>query len=230
MAISHTSYRSSHRIDPALIIERARSRGALVCLDAYQSTGVAVMDAAGWGVDFMIGGSIKWLCGGPSCGWLYVRPDLHDQLEPRLTGWFGHDNPFEFSHDAVRYAKGIRRFANGTTSIPGLYSFLPGLELIEKVGLENIATESQARTQGMIERAVEAGLAVRSPIDPNRRGGTVMIASDDPGALASKLREQRVFLDWRPGVGIRFSPHFYNTDDEVAQAMDAICKLARLRS
>ena len=222
VAVSHTSYRSSFRIDPAPIIARAHEVGAMVCLDAYQSAGAVEIDAAGWEVDFMIGGSIKWLLGGPSCGWLYVRPELYGSLEPRLTGWFGHDNPFEFSHDAVRYAQGIRRFANGTASIPGLYSFKAGVELVAQVDVESIAAESRRRTQGIIDSAQDMSWPVRSPLDANRRGGTVMLGFEQPHAVASALREKGVFVDWRPGVGIRLSLHFYNTDEEVEAALEQI--------
>ena len=135
VALSHTSYRSSCRVDAQAIVERAHAKGALVLLDVYQSAGVVQLNAADWNVDFLIGGTIKWLCGGPSCGYLYVRPDLQRDLRPRLTGWVAHDSPFEFAHAPMRYAKSVRRFAQGTPSIPALYSAIPGLEIIEAVGV-----------------------------------------------------------------------------------------------
>ena len=110
-------------------------RGALVLLDVYQSAGVVELKAAEWNVDFLIGGTIKWLCGGPACGYLYVRPDLQRDLRPRLTGWVAHDSPFDFAHAPMRYARSVRRFAQGTPSIPALYSAIPGLEIIDSVGV-----------------------------------------------------------------------------------------------
>src|ERR1044072_7339154 len=155
VALSHTSYCSSYRVDAQAIVEHAHAKGALVLLDVYQSAGVMQLTAADWNVDFLIGGTIKGLCGGPSCGCVYVRPDLQRDLRPRLTGWVAHDSPFDFASSPMRYAKSVRRFAQGTPSIPALYSAIPGLDLIEAVGLEQIAAESQRRTQSMIDFARE---------------------------------------------------------------------------
>lgn len=227
VALAHTSYCSSYRVDARAIVERAHAKGALVLLDVYQSAGVVQLDAAGWNVDFLIGGTIKWLCGGPSCGYLYVRPDLQRDLRPRLTGWVAHDSPFDFAEAPMRYAKSVRRFAQGTPSIPALYSAIPGLELIESVGVSEIAGESQRRTQFMIEFALERGWTINTPLEKNRRGGTVMIGVDDAKTTAENLAERRVFVDWRPRAGLRVSPHFFNTDEEVEEALNTIATLIR---
>jgi kynureninase len=219
VAMSHTSFRSSYRVDAKPIVERAHQMGALVLLDVYQSTGAVELDAHDWGVDFLIGGTIKWLCGGPACGYLYVRPDLQKDLNPRLTGWVAHDEPFSFSKPPMRYAKSVRRFAQGTPSIPALYSALPGLQIIEEAGVPNIAAESRRRTEWMIEFALERGWKVNSPRDVNQRGGSVMIGVPDGPAMVERLGERKVFVDCRPGVGLRISPHFFNTDEEVREAL-----------
>ena len=225
VAMSHTSFRSSYRIDAKAIVGRAHSVGALVLLDVYQSAGSIELDASGWGVDFLIGGTIKWLCGGPACGYLYVRPDLQGDLQPRLTGWVAHDAPFDFAHLPMRYARSVRRFAQGTPSIPALYSALPGLQIIEEVGVETIARESGRRTKWMIEFALERGWKINCPRDVNERGGSVMIAVDDGPAMVDRLAQRRAFVDCRPGVGLRISPHFFNTDEEVGEAMTILSEL-----
>lgn len=222
VALSHTSYRSSYRVDARAIVERAHSCGALVLLDVYQSAGALELDAAGWEVDFLIGGMIKWLCGGPSCGYLYVRPELHSELEPRLTGWVAHAVPFAFSHAGMQYASAVRRFAQGTPNIPGLYSCLAGLQIIEEVGLSAIAQESRRRTEWMVEFALQCGWQLNSPRDSNERGGSVMIGVEQAPQVVVRLAEQKVFVDCRPGVGLRVSPHFFNTDEEVQEAMQII--------
>jgi kynureninase len=227
VALSHTSYRSSYRVDARAIVERAHGKGALVLLDVYQSAGVLQLNAADWNVDFLIGGTIKWLCGGPSCGYLYVRPDLQKDLRPRLTGWVAHDSPFEFAHAPLRYAKSVRRFAQGTPSIPALYSAMPGLEIIEAVGIEEIATESQRRTESMIEFGRERGWTINTPLEKNQRGGSVMIGVDNAQHTAERLAEQRVFVDWRPGAGLRVSPHFFNTDEEFDEALNILAGLIK---
>jgi kynureninase len=163
VTLSHTSYRTAYRLDAAAIVEHAHQKGALVLFDVYQSAGTVLLDATGWGVDFLIGGTIKWLCGGPACGYLYVKSDLHRQLKPRLTGWVAHDSPFDFAPAPMRYAGSVRRFAQGTPSIPALYSALPGLQIIEELGVEQIARESQRRTEWLVEFALERGWQLNSP-------------------------------------------------------------------
>ncbi len=227
VALAHTSYCSSYRVDARAIVERAHAKGAMVLLDVYQSAGVVELDAAGWNVDFLIGGTIKWLCGGPSCGYLYVRPDLQRDLRPRLTGWVAHDSPFDFAQAPMRYAKSVRRFAQGTPSIPALYSAIPGLEIIEAVGVPEIAAESERRTQFMIEFALERGWTINTPLEKHRRGGTVMIGVDDAKTTAENLAERRVFVDWRPRAGLRVSPHFFNNDEEIEEALNTLATLIK---
>ena len=225
VALSHVSFRSSFRVDAKAIVERAHRVGALVLLDVYQSAGTVELDANGWGVDFMIGGTIKWLCGGPACGYLYVRPDLQRDLQPRLTGWVAHDEPFDFARAPMRYAGSVRRFAQGTPSIPALYSAMPGLQIIGEVGVEAIARESQRRTEWMIEFALERGWTVNSPRDVNQRGGSVMIGVNDGPAMVNRLAETKVFVDLRPQAGLRISPHFFNNDEEVQEALSVLEQL-----
>ena len=225
VALSHVSYRSSARVDVAAIVARAHDVGAYVLLDVYQSVGAMRIDARQWNADFLIGGSIKWLCGGPACGYLYVRPDLIEQFQPRLTGWIAHADPFAFSHHGMNYDATVRRFAQGTPAIPSLYSFLPGLKIIQDVGMETIERESRRRTARIVDVAQEKGWRLHSPTNPDHRGGTVMIEVQEPRAMVDALAKRRVFVDCRPGVGLRISPHFFNTDDEVEQAMDTIATL-----
>ena len=222
VALSHVSFRSSYRVDVEPIVERAHRHGALVLLDVYQSAGAVELQASEWKVDFLIGGTIKWLCGGPACGYLYVRPDLQTELQPRLTGWVAHAAPFDFAPPPMRYPGSVRRFAQGTPSIPALYSVLPGLQIIEEVGVKTIRRESERRTQWMVDFALERGWKVNSPRDVNQRGGSVMIYVEDGPAMVKRLAERKVFVDCRPGVGLRMSPHFFNTDEEVCEAMEIL--------
>lgn len=227
VALSHTSYCSSYRVDAQAIVEQAHDKGALVLLDVYQSAGVMQLNAADWNVDFLIGGTIKWLCGGPSCGYLYVRPDLQKDLRPRLTGWVAHDSPFDFADAPMRYAKSVRRFAQGTPSIPALYSAIPGLDIIEAVGVVNIFAESQRRTQLMIDFALTRGWTINTPVNKNQRGGSVMIGVENARVMVERLAEQKVFVDWRPDAGLRMSPHFFNTNEEVEEALNILAGLMK---
>ncbi len=225
VALSHVSFRSSYRVDVKAIVERAHKYGALVLLDVYQSAGALELQASDWEVDFLIGGTIKWLCGGPACGYLYVRPDLQKDLTPRLTGWVAHAAPFDFASTPMQYTDSVRRFAQGTPSIPALYSVLPGLQIIEEVGVKTIQAESQRRTEWMTDFAIEKGWKVNSPANVEDRGASVMIYVEDGPGMVKRLAAKKVFVDCRPGVGLRLSPHFFNTDEEVREAMGILAEL-----
>jgi len=154
-----------------------------------------------------------------------VRPDLQRDLRPRLTGWVAHDSPFNFAHAPMRYAKSVRRFAQGTPSIPALYSAIPGLEIIEAVGVSDIAAESQRRTQLMIDFASARGWTINTPTETGRRGGSIMIGVENAAQMVERLAEQKVFVDWRPDAGLRMSPHFFNTDEEIEEALNILAEL-----
>jgi kynureninase len=223
--VSHVFFRSSFVQDVPAIVERAHAVGAYVVLDVYQSAGVMPIDVRQWGVDFAVGGTIKWLCGGPACGYLYVREELRPKLFPRVTGWFAHEAPFRFEVGPIRYRNDAERFANGTPNIPGVFAVLPGLEIIREVGTQAIREKSLRLTRRLIRRAQEIGLTVRTPIEDDRRGGVVVV--DFPGAEATykRLLDEGILVDYRPNAGIRISPHFYTTEEECDRVIDAITAL-----
>ena len=165
-------------------------------------------------VDFAVGGSVKWLCGGPGNGWLYVRPDLSERLEPTFTGWHAHAHPFDFEEE-MAYASGAARFLTGTPNVPALYAATAGYDLIEEIGVERIRENSLHQTQLLIDLADAAGFEVRSPRAPDRRGGTVTVFVPEFPAVHKELTERQILCDFRPDAGIRLGPHFFNTDDEL---------------
>jgi kynureninase len=221
--ISHVLFKNGEIQDVEPIIRRAREAGAHVVLDCYQSAGVVPFDLTELGVDFAVGGSVKWLCGGPGAGWLYVRPDVADRLEPTLVGWQAHARPFAFEPE-LEYASGARRFLTGTPNVPALYAATAGYDVIEEVGVPRIRERSLALTQLLIDLCDEAGLEIVSPRDPARRGGTVTVSTPDHAACHRELGERGVVCDFRPGLegGIRLGPHFFNTEDEVRRAVSEL--------
>ena len=224
--ISHVLFKNGEIQDVGPIIERAHEAGALVVLDCYQSAGVVPFDLAEIGVDFAVGGSVKWLCGGPGAGWLYVRPELAERLEPTLVGWQGHARPFAFEPE-LEYAAGARRFLTGTPNVPALYAATAGYDVIEEVGVPRIRERSLALTQVLMDRCDEAGLEVVSPRDPTRRGGTVTVSTPDHAACHKELGERGIVCDFRPDPagGIRLGPHFFNTEDEVKNAVSELADI-----
>lgn len=219
--ISHVLFKSAYLQDAKAIIDRAHDVGALVMLDTYQAAGTVPIDAAGWDVDFVCGGSVKWLCGGPGAGYLYVAPRLHDVLEPQVTGWMAHDAPFAFDPE-LTYAEGIARFLHGSPSVPALYAARSGYRIINEIGTDRIRANSVRMTTRLIDLADAAELQVTSPRDPQLRGGTVTVNVPEGAAVVAELAKRDVLVDFRPGAGIRISPHFYTRDDELERAIGEI--------
>jgi kynureninase len=213
--ISHVLFKSGFLQDARSIIERAHEVGARVVLDTYQSAGTVPFSVKDLNVDFACGGSVKWLCGGPGAGYLYVRPDLQTQLEPRTTGWMAHESPFAFEGGAIRYAPNITRFLHGSPAIPALYAAESGYRIINEIGVEAIRRKSIGQTSRLIELAEEAGFRVTSPRDATQRGGTITIAAEHAAAMTKELIAREFIVDYRPGAGVRISPHFYTKDEEI---------------
>jgi kynureninase len=211
---SHVLFKSAFLQDAKAIIDRAHEVGAMVVLDTYQSAGTVPFSVKELNTDFATGGSVKWLCGGPGAGYLYVRPDLQTKLEPKTTGWMAHEEPFAFDPQ-LRYASNVSRFLHGSPAIPALYAAQSGYRIINEIGVDRIREKSMRQTQYLIELAEEAGFKVTSPKDVRQRGGTVTIAHEHAGAVARELIRREFIIDYRPGAGIRISPHFYTTDNEL---------------
>src|SRR3954452_14593369 len=227
--ISHVLFKNAEIQEIEPIVARAHEVGAHVVLDCYQSAGVVPFDVTALDVDFAVGGSVKWLCGGPGAGWLYVRPDLAAPLEPALTGWQALARPFAFEPEQD-YAEGAARFLTGTPNVPALYAATAGYDVIEEIGVARIRERSQEQTALLVELLDEAGFQVGSPRDPERRGGTVVVQVPGSKRVNRQLAERGVICDWRPDVGLRLGPHFFNTDDELRFAVEQIVELSGAQS
>ena len=219
--ISHVLFKTAEIQDVEPIVRRAHEVGAHVILDCYQSAGIVPLDVTALDVDFAVGGSVKWLCGGPGNGWLYVRPDLAERLTPTFTGWQAHETPFGFEEE-MRYAAGAARFLTGTPNVPAHFAATAGYDLIEEVGVDRIRENSLRQTQLLIDLADAAGYEVRSPRAADRRGGTVTVHVPDFPAVHRELTEREILCDFRPDAGIRLGPHYYTSDDELRFVVDQI--------
>jgi len=228
--VSHVLFRSSFVQDLAAINRRAHEVGAMVLADIYQSAGSVLIDVHALGVDFVTGGSVKWLCGGPGAGYLYVRRDLWGKLEPRFTGWMAHKRPFSFETGAIDYAEDAFRFLNGTPAIPALYAARSGYEIIAEIGVERIREKSMRQTKRLIELAEEAGFRINSPRNPAERGGTVVMDVPDGAEVTQELLRRNFLVDHRPGAGIRVAPHFYTSDEELDLTIHEIQAILREKS
>jgi kynureninase len=223
--ISHVIFRSAFIQDVAAIVEKAHRVGAYVLLDSFQATGTIPFDVQQLNVDFCTGGVLKWLCGGPGTGYLYVRPDLAKKLEPSFTGWIGHENPFGFEIGATRYTPTIYRFTQGTPNIPALKVAQPGLKIIREVGVDNIRRKSKCQTALLMDLASQHGWRINTPHNPDRRAGTVSIDMPNAPQVCAELLKRDILVDYRPKAGVRFSPHFYNTDAEITSAIATVVEI-----
>lgn len=226
VSVSHVAFRSSYVQDLAAIIRRAHEVGAMVVADLYQSAGCLPVNVRELNVDFATGGSVKWLCGGPGAGYLYVRRDLWGQLQPAATGWQAHEQPFLFEGGPIKPADDAMRFLNGTPNVPALYSARSGYEIVREIGVEKIRAKSLRQTQLLMERADEAGIPVRTCREPNLRAGVVILDVPNGKEVTQELARREILVDYRPQAGIRIAPHFYTTDEEVEHTVQQLADIS----
>jgi len=227
--LSHAYYVSGAIADVRTIQRHCRSVGALLCVDAYQTTGVYPYDVTAWDLDLVTGGSHKWLCGGPGCAWLYVKPSLLERFAPAVTGWMAHARPFAFEAAPMKHAPSMYRFGNGTPSIPAYMAAQCGHRAIASIGVADIREHNVRLTQRIAAMALERDLRVNSPLEPERRTGWIGIDFDGAEAACRRLIERRVFVDYRPRCGIRVGPHFYTEDadiDEFFKVLESVSRAA----
>src|SRR4051794_23429364 len=227
--LSLVLFKSAFITDARAVIEKAHRVGARVIVDVYQAAGTVPMRLEEWGADFAVGGSVKWLCGGPGAGYLYVRPDLAATLKPSFVGWAAHESPFEFATGAVRHAASPERFQSGTPNVPSLYSARAGYEIVASIGVDAIRARSLLLTRRLIDGATASGFRLNTPTADGERGGSVVIDVADGGAVADELMRRGVIVDYRPGAGIRMAPHFYNTEQEIDIAVAALTEICQSR-
>lgn len=223
--LSHAYYVSGAVADVAAIQAHCRSVGALLCVDAYQTTGIYPYDVMQSDLDLVTGGSHKWLCGGPGCAWIYVKPSLLQRFRPAVTGWMAHARPFAFEAAPIEHAPSMYRWGNGTPTIPGYVVAKPGHDLIRTIGVARIREHNVRLTSKLAEMALERDLRVNTPLDPTQRTGWIGIDFEGSDRACRALIAKRVFLDYRPGCGLRVSPHFYTTDDEIDAFFEQLDKL-----
>lgn len=222
VVLSHAYYQSGVVIDVPAIVARARAAGALVVLDTYQTTGTLPYDVVELDLDVVVGGSHKWLCGGPGCAWIYVSPQLAERFRPLVTGWFAHRDPFAFEPPPIEYTRGTFHWATGTPTIPGYLVAKAGHEIIRDLGVAAIRAHNVRLTTRLTEAALERGWRVNTPHDAARRTGWVGIDVPDAGRVQHELFGRRVIVDHRPGCGLRIGPHFYTTDEEIERLLSAL--------
>jgi len=228
--ISQVLFRSAYMVDTRAIIEKAHRVGAHVILDLFQAAGTIPVDVRGFGADFACGGVLKWLCGGPGVGYLYVREDLRAKLQPAIAGWLAHRRPFAFETGAIDACEDSFRYLNGTPHIPALYACQPGLEILNKVGIGAIREKSMRMTARLFDDAKAHGWRVNTSENPAERAGTVSVECPHAAEVCRELLAREILVDYRPKAGVRLSPHFYNREEECDLAIAQISDILETRA
>jgi kynureninase len=226
VAISHVLFKSAFINDADAICRRAHDVGALVSLDAFHSVGIVPVDVKQCGADFLTGGVLKWLCGGPGACFLYVSPKVRDTLAPAITGWQAHARPFAFE-ERMEFTVGPFRWLNGTPVIPALYAAAEGPRILRRAGMDAIRAKSMRQTGRLIELAERQGYRINAPRDSARRGGTVAIDVDHGYEVAQELLSRDILVDYRIGGGIRIAPHFFTRDDDLDLVVNSMEEILR---
>ena len=221
IAVSHVLFRSAFVMDVDAICRRAHEMGALVSLDSFHAVGIIPVDVKRSNADFLTGGVLKWLCGGPGACFLYVSPAVRDKLKPALTGWQAHSRPFAFE-ESMEYTSGAFRWLNGTPVIPALYIATEGTRIIRRAGIDAIRAKSLRLTSRLIELADARGYKLTAARSPEQRGGTIAMDVPHGYEVAQVLLSKDILVDYRVGAGIRIAPHFFTQDQEVEQVVDEI--------
>lgn len=225
VSISHVLFKSAYIMPVQEIVHKAHQVGAQVVLNGYHSVGIIPVDVTTLNVDFYIGGVLKWMCGGPGGVFMYIRPDLLKTLQPKVTGWFAHQQPFAFDIENFVPREDSYRLMTGTPGVASLYAIQPGVDVITQVGVDNIRQNSIRLTSMMIELADKMGYEVISPRQVEFRAGTVTVKPPESYAVSRELLARNIVIDYREGAGIRIAPHFYNTDEEIHQTFDTIAEI-----
>ena len=223
--VNRVLFESSWIVDVPPIVAAARAAGAVVVVDDFHGSGIVPIDVHELGIDLLVTGVLKWLCGGQGLALLYCRRELVASMEPLVTGWFGTKDPFDFDRTGLRLRDDARRFETGTYTLPQAWTAAGGLELIQEVGVERIRARSLELTGGLIARLDELGLEILTPRDDERRGGLVRVrvpgGRSEAERVLHELFRRDVVLDTR-GDALRISPHFFNDESDLDRCVEEL--------
>jgi len=223
--LTHVCFKNGFRSEVDAVTQMAHQAGALVMLDDYQDCGTRPVDVKAMDLDFYVTGTLKYLLGPPGLAFMYVRKDLISTLQPTVTGWFAQTNPFAFDPQHIDLSPTARRFESGSPSVPNVYAAMPGFQLLQEIGMENVATYIRKLTQSLLNFALDMGIRVKTPSDS--AGPLVVLQSCDANLLVQKLAESDIVASNRHD-GLRIAFHVYNTMDDVNAVMEVLRKNVNL--
>ena len=221
VALSHVSFRTGARQDVAAITHMAHRHNALVLLDSYQALGTLPIDVRQLGVDFLVGGTLKYLLSSAGLAFLYARKDLIPRLRPTSMGWFSQEDIFAMDIYHNDPATSARRFEAGTPPVPNIYAGVAGMQIIERIGVEAIESHIRELTENLIAGAMRMGANVITPLKPSQRAALVTIKSNDVHALVERMAARGIVLSSRDN-NLRVSPHFYNNHADIERVLEGL--------
>jgi len=210
--------------DVRALAEICHRKGAVLVVDAYQSIGAFPFDVHVSGIDYLVGGTLKWLMGGPGIAFLYARREVAERARPSAVGWWGVMDPFAFDVEHLAYGTGARRFEYGTPAVAAIYAARAGLALLAKVGVATVRERHMLLSQRLVDGAIAQGWTVRCPRDAAERTAIVTLEHPEPQRVVDALRAKGVICDSRPGL-VRLSPHYFNTTAEMDRALELLAPL-----
>jgi selenocysteine lyase/cysteine desulfurase len=219
--LTHVCFKNGVRSEVTTVTQIARRAGTLVMLDDYQDAGTRPIDVKAMDLDFYVTGTLKYLLGPPGLAFMYVRKELIPSLVPTITGWFAQTNPFAFDPQHIDLSPTARRFESGSPSVPNVYAAVPGFQLLQKIGMENVAAHIKKLTQSLLSSALDLGIRVKTPADS--AGPLVVLQSKDSNLLVQKLAENDIVASNRHD-GLRIAFHVYNTMDDVKAVVEVLKK------
>lgn len=221
IALSNVAWINGLKHDLVEIGSLARQHGAYLVVDAIQSVGNMDLDVRQGPVDFLSCGGHKWLFSLLGTGFFFCRKELIEKFEPVYLGWQSSDNRLDYTFREYTLSPTAHRFMHGNTSIAGVFALLAGIGYINQVGLKNLENRNRELTSYLIERLQSLGMEFLSPLEEKYRSSIVNFLPSDPQAVYKAAEERGVVVCVRGG-GIRVSPNFYNTEEEIDRLAEVV--------
>jgi len=223
ICVSHVQYATGHRLDPAALVELARSAEATLVLDATQSAGVVPLDAPTLGVDVLVSSGYKWLCSAPGAGVCFLRPELWERLDPPFVGWKSTEDAVAFDATTIPLAPSARRLEYSTPSYAAGAALTAAVDYLLDLGIANVLEHDLALAGELRAGLERLGAEVLTPAADDHRAGIVCVRfpGRDGPEVAAALAEAGVIVSPRLGA-VRFSMHHFNDSTDVERALAAL--------
>jgi selenocysteine lyase/cysteine desulfurase len=226
LAVSSVQYAAGRRMQLERLGEFCRHHRILFVVDAIQSLGALPFDVTRNHADVVVADGHKWMLGPEGLALFYCQAALRERLQLRQYGWHMVEEAWDFEHTQWRPAYSARRFECGSPNMLGAQALLASLQLLQEIGIQRIFARIEENTQAIVEQINKRGFQLLSPREAELRAGiiTFRVPGSDTRALQQGLMQHRVVCAERGG-GIRFSPHFHNTPDQIKQAFSILDRL-----